>query len=88
MEDGLDDLFGDVGEVEDGPSLHLPEPLPKGLLQRVDELALSGCCQYVLRSSVRCFMISKKKWLENCVGREMAVLRTSLAMGPLWSYVT
>ena len=52
MEDGLDDLFGDVGDVdvgdvEDGQSLHLPEPLPKGLLQRVDELALSGCCQYV-----------------------------------------
>ena len=52
MEDGLDDLFGDVGDVdvgdvEDGHSLHLPEPLPKGLLQRVDELALSGCCQYV-----------------------------------------
>ena len=56
MEDGLDDLFGDVGDVdvgdvEDGPSLHLPEPLPKGLLQRVDELALSGCCQYVATSS-------------------------------------
>ena len=52
MEDGLDDLFGDVGDVdvgdvEDGHSLNLPEPLPKGLLQRVDELALSGCCQYV-----------------------------------------
>ena len=53
MEDDLDDLFGDVGDVEDvgdvgdGHSLHLPEPLPKGLLQRVDELALSGCCQYV-----------------------------------------
>ena len=47
MEDGLDDLFGDVGDVGDGHSLQLPEPLPKGLLQRVDELALSGCCQYV-----------------------------------------
>lgn len=47
MEDDLDDLFGDVGDVGDGHSLHLPEPLPKGLLQRVDELALSGCCQYV-----------------------------------------
>lgn len=53
MEDDLDDLFrdvGDVGDVEDmgdGNSLHLPEPLPKGLLQRMDGLALSGCCQYV-----------------------------------------
>ena len=47
MEDDLDDLFGDVGDVGDGTSLHLPEPLPKGLLQRMDELALSGCCQYV-----------------------------------------
>lgn len=55
MEDGLDDLFGDVGDVGDvedvgdGQSLHLPEPLPKGLLQRVDEIALSGCCQYVAK---------------------------------------
>ena len=50
MEDDLDDLFGDVGDVGDvgdGHSLHIPEPLPKGLLQRVDEIALSGCCQYV-----------------------------------------
>ena len=44
MDDDLDELFGDVG---DGHSLQLPEPLPKGLLQRVDELAHSGCCQYV-----------------------------------------
>ena len=41
MDDGLDDLFGE------GPTLQLPEPLPKGLLQRVDEQNLSGCCQYV-----------------------------------------
>lgn len=47
MEDDLDDLFGDVGDVGDGHSLQLSEPLPKGLLQRVDEIALSGCCQYV-----------------------------------------
>ena len=42
MDDGLDDLFGD------GAPLQLPEPLPKGLLQRIDELYLSGCCQYVM----------------------------------------
>ena len=42
MDDGLDDLFGD------GAPLQLPEPLPKGLLQRIDELYLSGCCQYVV----------------------------------------
>lgn len=41
MDDGLDDLFGEA------PPLQLPEPLPKGLLQRADELSLSGCCQYV-----------------------------------------
>ena len=41
MDDGLDDLFGD------GAPLQLPEPLPKGLLQRIDELYLSGCSQYV-----------------------------------------
>lgn len=54
MEDDLDDLFGDVGDVGDGPSLHLPEPLPKGLLQRVDELALSGCCQKLVWSRNGC----------------------------------
>ena len=47
MDDDLDELFGDVGDVGDGHSLQLPEPLPKGLLQRVDELAHSGCSQYV-----------------------------------------
>lgn len=41
MDDGLDDLFGE------GPTLQLPESIPKGLLQRVDEQNLSGCCQYV-----------------------------------------
>ena len=55
-DDDLDDLFGDVGDVVDvgdvgdGHPLHLPElpePLPKGLLQRVDELTVSGCYQYV-----------------------------------------
>ena len=87
MEDGLDDLFGDVGEVEDGHSLQLPEPLPKGLLQRVDELALSGCCQYVAESPALCFAVSKHQ-LESWLGRETAVLRTSLAMDLVWSYVT
>ena len=38
---GLDDLFGDA------PSIPLPEPMLKGLPQRVDELSLNGCCQYV-----------------------------------------
>lgn len=41
MDDGLDDLFGDV------PALEIPEPLPSGLPQRVDEMSLNGCCQYV-----------------------------------------
>ena len=42
MDDGLDmdDLFGDA------PPLQLsPTPPAKGLLQRVDESRLSGCCQ-------------------------------------------
>lgn len=65
MEDGLDDLFGDVGDVGDvedvgdDQSLHLPEPLPKGLLQRVDEIALSGCCQYVANFQRLSFVMSK-----------------------------
>ncbi len=79
-DDELDDLFGDVGDVGDGQSLQLAEPLPKGLLHRVDELAQSGCCQYVTKSQ-RCFYVIPKKWLENWLGREMAALPTSLAMG-------
>lgn len=54
MEDDLDDLFGDVGDVGDGHSLQLSEPLPKGLLQRVDEIALSGCCQKLVWSRNGC----------------------------------
>lgn len=87
MEDDLDDLFGDVGDVGDGPPLQLPEPLPKGLLQRVDEIALSGCCQYV--ANLQHFVSgSLKCWPENWFGLEMAALRTSLAMGAVWLYVT
>lgn len=42
MDDGLDmdDLFGDAAPLQ------LPlAPPAKGLLQRVDESRLSGCCQ-------------------------------------------
>lgn len=41
MEHDLDDLFGDAH------SLSLPRPLPRGLAQRVDDLRLGGCRQYV-----------------------------------------
>ncbi|KZF26413.1 hypothetical protein L228DRAFT_257858 [Xylona heveae TC161] len=51
MDDALDmaDLFGDA------QPLQLP-PLPpaKGLLQRLDEMRLSGCCQKVAWSKVGC----------------------------------
>ena len=43
MEDNLDDLFGDAS------SLQIASPLPKGLAQRVDDLRLAGCRQYVFR---------------------------------------
>lgn len=39
--DELDELFGDA------PPLQIPSPLSKELLQCVDDLRLSGCCQYV-----------------------------------------
>lgn len=44
MDDDLDELFGDA------PQLQLPPPVSKGLLQCVDDLRLSGCCQYVSES--------------------------------------
>ena len=43
MEQDLDELFGDA-------HLHISRQLPKGLLQRVDDLRLSGCRQYVYSS--------------------------------------
>ena len=48
MEHDLDDLFGDT------TSLQIAHPLPKGLAQRVDDLRLGGCRQYVFRFA--CFM--------------------------------
>lgn len=47
MEEGIDvdDLFGDPSSLE----LGLPAPQPtKGLSQRLDEMRLLGCCQYVI----------------------------------------
>lgn len=44
MDDDLDDLFVDA------PQLQLPLPVSNGLLQCVDDLRLSGCCQYVSES--------------------------------------
>jgi hypothetical protein len=44
--DELDELFGDA------PPLPIPSPLPKALLQCVDELRLSGCCQYVYQMNI------------------------------------
>lgn len=44
MDDDLDELFGDA------PQLQLPPPVSKALLQSVDDLRLSGCCQYVAKS--------------------------------------
>lgn len=47
MEEGIDvdDLFGDPSSLE----LGLPAPQPtKGLAQRLDEMRLLGCCQYVI----------------------------------------
>jgi hypothetical protein len=42
MIDDIDDLFTDTLNVPP------PSPIP-GLLERVEELRLSGCCQYVSR---------------------------------------
>lgn len=44
MDGDLDDLFGDQVDV---PPIHIPQSLPKGLLQHVDDLRSTGCCQYV-----------------------------------------
>lgn len=46
MEDEIDDLFGDqqLGGITNLPS---PSTLPRGLIQRIDDLGISGCSQYV-----------------------------------------
>ncbi|MCJ1266503.1 mediator complex subunit [Lobaria immixta] len=48
MDDDLDELFGDA------PQLQLPPPVSKGLLQCVDDLRLSGCCQKIAWSKFGC----------------------------------
>lgn len=52
MEEGIDvdDLFGDPSSLELGLA---PAPATKGLAQRLDELRLLGCYQYVLHD---CFL--------------------------------
>ncbi len=46
MDDELDDLFGDrqLGEITTLPNL---SSAPEGLIQRLDDLRISGCSQYV-----------------------------------------
>lgn len=44
----VDDLFGEPGSLE----LGLSPTAPKGLAQRLDEMRLLGCCQYVNISPV------------------------------------
>lgn len=51
MEEGIDvdDLFGDPTSLE----LGLPSTsMTKGLAQRLDEMRLVGCCQYVSRCTM------------------------------------
>lgn len=44
----VDDLFGDPASLD----LAMPAPQPpKGLAQRLDEMRVLGCCQYVGKSS-------------------------------------
>ena len=70
MDQDLEDLFGE------GPPLQLPEPIHRGLPQRVDELSTGGCHQYVSRP------IAAKKnlkyWPERSSGLIMAALRISV----------
>ena len=73
MDDGLDDLFGDA------PPLQIPPPLPKGLLQTIDDLRLSGCCQYVRRSSFGPY-VELTVHLGRLPGLNLAVLRMWLQM--------
>ena len=51
MDQNLDELFGDVGDmgdVGDAATLQLPPAPPaKGLPQRIDDLHVNGCNQYV-----------------------------------------
>ncbi len=65
MDDDLDDLFGEAAPLQ------LPDSVPKGLFQRVDELSLGGCSQYVANLPLCGFMSLKvakeidmvQKWL-------------------------
>ena len=48
MDDDMDDLFGDGAGL--AGLLPTAQPIPKELLQRIDELRSSGACQCVLFS--------------------------------------
>lgn len=72
-DDDLDDLFVDA------PQLHLPPPVSKGLLQCVDDLRLSGCCQYVSESQGETTCPFNES-VGRLPGPSMAVSRTSRRM--------
>lgn len=69
----VDDLFGEPASLE----LGLSSASTKGLAQRLDEMRLLGCCQYVVLilniSTVINLVLGK--WH----GRDWVVLHTSLA---------
>lgn len=73
MDDELDELFGDA------PPLQISSPLPKGLFQCVDELRLSGSCQYV---APRIFAshFSERFRVEKSLGLNLVASRTLQTM--------
>jgi len=68
----MDDLFGESGSFE----LGLSPATPKGLAQRLDEMRLLGCCQYVIPVCIDLCM-NPLTSIEKLLGHGSGVSRTS-----------
>lgn len=70
----VDDLFGEPASLE----LGLSSASTKGLVQRLDEMRLLGCCQYVVYI-IYIYVSIANLVLEKWRGQDLVVLHTSLA---------
>lgn len=70
----VDDLFGEPASLE----LGLSSASTKGLVQRLDEMRLLGCCQYVVLG-IYIWVSIANLVLEKWRGQDLVVLHTSLA---------
>jgi hypothetical protein len=84
----VDDLFGDPASLD----LALPAPQPpKGLAQRLDEMRVLGCCQYVEKFFFF-YMLPRSLPTDKNAGRlpglDWAALHTYPRIASVWPFAT